>query len=41
MTDLFTGEMYERNGDEMFNPGLYVELPPWGFHILVQWLPIG
>ena len=34
VTDLFTGQMYERGGDEMQYPGLYVDLPPWGFHIL-------
>ncbi|WAC09073.1 MAG: alpha-amylase family glycosyl hydrolase [Thermodesulfobacteriota bacterium] len=39
MTDLFTGQRYERSGDEMCNPGLYVELPPWGFHVLTSWLP--
>jgi hypothetical protein len=41
LTDLFTGQMYERRGDEMCNPGLYVDLPPWGFHILTRWLAIG
>ena len=41
MTDLFTGETYERRGDEMCNPGLYVDLPPWGFHVLTRWLPTG
>jgi hypothetical protein len=40
MTDLFTGQMYERRGDEMCNPGMYVDLPPWGFHVLTRWLPI-
>jgi len=41
MTDLFTGQMYERSGDEMCNPGMYVDLPPWGFHVLNRWLLIG
>jgi hypothetical protein len=41
MTDLFTGQMYERSGDEMCNPGMYVDLPPWGYHVLTRWLPIG
>jgi hypothetical protein len=41
VTDFFSGQMYERNGDEMRNPGLYVDLPPWGFHILTRWLPVG
>ncbi len=39
MNDLFTGQMYERSGDEMCNPGMYVDLPPWGFHVLARWLP--
>ncbi len=39
MTDFFTGQVYERSGDEMCRPGLYVDLPPWGFHVLTQWLP--
>ncbi|MHB8110282.1 MAG: hypothetical protein ACYDHW_09640 [Syntrophorhabdaceae bacterium] len=40
MTDLYTDKGYERSGDEMFNPGLYVDLLPWGFHILTRWLPV-
>lgn len=28
------GESYLRGGDEMRSPGLYVELPPDGFHVL-------
>ncbi|MBP1622920.1 MAG: alpha amylase, catalytic region [Acidobacteria bacterium] len=40
VTDLFSGQTYERNGDGMRNPGLYVDLPPWGFHVLSRWLPI-
>jgi len=23
---------YERDGDEMLSPGLYVELGPWNYH---------
>ncbi|HTX54956.1 MAG TPA: hypothetical protein VMD08_16245, partial [Candidatus Baltobacteraceae bacterium] len=34
LTDLLTGAVYERNGDEMRDPGLYVGLPPWGYHVL-------
>jgi len=37
MTDVFTGQFYERNGDEMRNSGLYVDLPLWGFHVLNRW----
>ncbi len=40
MADLFTGQTYARSGDEMCNPGLYVDLPPWGYHILTRWLPM-
>ena len=40
MTDLFTGQLYERSGDEMCDPGIYVDLPPWGYHVLARWLPI-
>jgi hypothetical protein len=41
MSDLFTEKGYERSGDEMCTQGLYVDLPPWGYHILTRWLPIG
>jgi hypothetical protein len=32
LTDTFSGEVYRREGGELLNPGLYVDLPPWGFH---------
>ncbi|RPJ52104.1 MAG: alpha-amylase, partial [Acidobacteria bacterium] len=38
ITDLFTGQVYDRSGDEMTNSGLYVDLPPWGFHLLTGWV---
>jgi glycosidase len=34
LTDQFTGAVYERKGDEMLNPGLYIDLDAWGFHFL-------
>jgi hypothetical protein len=34
LTDLFTGAVYERKGEEMFNSGLYIDLEAWGFHFL-------
>lgn len=34
MTDLLDGVIYERDGDEMLHPGLYVDLKAWGFHFL-------
>jgi glycosidase len=32
LSDGFSGATYDRNGDEMVNPGLYVELGPWNFN---------
>ena len=32
--DLFSGDRYPRDGDAMVDPGLYVALPAWGFHLL-------
>ena len=32
LIDLFTGTVYGRNGEEMCQPGLFVDLPAWGFH---------
>ncbi|HVO64644.1 MAG TPA: alpha-amylase family glycosyl hydrolase [Terriglobales bacterium] len=32
LTDLLSGSVYERHGDEMFAPGLYVDLAAWNFH---------
>ncbi len=34
LADVFTERVYERDGDEMSDPGLYVDLPAWGFHFL-------
>jgi hypothetical protein len=34
LTDLFTGAVYERKGEEMLDSGLYVDLEAWGFHFL-------
>ena len=34
LTDVLSGEMFERDGDEMQSAGLYVDLPAWRFHIL-------
>ena len=33
LTDLLVGAGYEREGDELVDPGLYVALPPWGAHV--------
>ncbi len=34
LQDLFSGSMYGRDGKEMMDPGLFVDLEPWGFHFL-------
>ncbi|MEW6658061.1 MAG: hypothetical protein AB1424_05340 [Thermodesulfobacteriota bacterium] len=32
LTDAFTGEIYERDGQELRHPGLFVDLEGWQFH---------
>lgn len=32
LLDMISAVSFERSGDEMLQPGLYVGLPPWGFH---------
>jgi len=34
LVDPLAGLVFERNGDELANTGLYADLPPWGFHFL-------
>ena len=34
LSDAFSGEVYEREGNEMLATGLFVDLAPWGFHCL-------
>jgi glycosidase len=34
LTDLLSGDIFVPSGDEMQRSGLYVDLPPWGFHFL-------
>jgi len=33
LDDVLSGESYERNADELFQQGLYVDLKPWQFHL--------
>jgi len=33
LIDVLSDATYERGGDEMVSPGLYVELGPWNFHL--------
>jgi hypothetical protein len=32
LVDALSGATYDRNGDEMRDPGLYVDLGPWNYH---------
>jgi hypothetical protein len=34
LRDLLSGDVYERNGDELVKPRLFVAMPPWGYHVL-------
>jgi hypothetical protein len=34
LMDVFREEVYERDGSEMLDHGLFVDLEPWGFHFL-------
>jgi hypothetical protein len=34
LADVLTGEVFVRDGTELAHSGLYVQLPPWGFHVL-------
>jgi hypothetical protein len=34
LTDLMDGRTFDRSGDELVEPGLYVDLPSWGSHVL-------
>ena len=34
LTDLVDDRVFERDGDELADQGLFVDLPPWGCHLL-------
>ncbi|MFC4064501.1 alpha-amylase family glycosyl hydrolase [Actinoplanes subglobosus] len=34
LTDLLDGRVFDRDGDELAGEGLFVDLPPWGVHVL-------
>ncbi|MGD9971690.1 MAG: alpha-amylase family glycosyl hydrolase [Desulfatirhabdiaceae bacterium] len=34
LKDVFTDDIYERDGEEICSRGLYVDLPAWGYHFL-------
>jgi hypothetical protein len=39
LDDVLSGDVYERDGTEIAADGLYIQLSPWGFHVL-SWSPI-
>ena len=34
LIDLLDGRVFDRDGDQLTTDGLYVDLPPWGQHLL-------
>jgi glycosidase len=34
LTDRLSGDVFERSGHELLDPGLFIALPPWGCHLL-------
>jgi hypothetical protein len=34
LTDVLSQDIFDRSGDEMLEPGLYVDLGPWKYHLL-------
>ena len=39
LEDLMSGAGFDRDGAELLDPGLFVDLPLWGFHVLAVGLP--
>jgi hypothetical protein len=33
LRDLFSQIIYERDGETLFKSGMYLDLPPWGYHV--------
>ena len=33
LSDLMSSALYDRNGDEIISRGLFLNLPPWGYHV--------
>jgi len=33
LQDLMSPAVYERDGDELLGKGLYLDMPPWGYHV--------
>jgi hypothetical protein len=34
LVEILSGEVYDRSGRELYDPGLFVDLQPWAFHFL-------
>lgn len=39
LTDLLGSARFERGGSDLVSKGLYVDLPPWGYHVLSVTMP--
>jgi hypothetical protein len=38
--DMLSTDLYIRNGNEIASQGIYLDLPPWGYHVFeVSLLP--
>lgn len=35
LTDLMSGDVFDRRGEDVASSGLYVDLGPWGYHVLL------
>jgi hypothetical protein len=33
LQDRISSAVYDRNGDDLVLPGLYLDMPPWGYHV--------
>jgi hypothetical protein len=33
LRDLMSTQQYDRHGDQIRSPGLYLDLPAWGYHV--------
>jgi len=39
LEDLMSSTVYERDGDELLDRGLFLDLPPWGYHVFQLTIP--
>jgi hypothetical protein len=38
--DLMSAALYDREGNELLSRGMYLDLPPWGYHIFELTIPV-